>query len=115
VEHEYDNFRAALGWLIAHRDVTQAQRLAGALAHFWTISGRVSEGRTWLREVLSLPGSQPQDEARASALLGSGYLDLISGELAAARLSLEEGLALGRQAGDDALVSQGLASLGQLA
>lgn len=54
LENERANLRAALTW-IAPRQTKRALRLATALAWFWLSRNRLSEGRSWLERLLSVP------------------------------------------------------------
>jgi predicted ATPase len=54
VEHDYDNLRAALGWLRDRGGVARGLRLAIAIDEFWNTRSLMSEGRTWLEGLLAL-------------------------------------------------------------
>jgi hypothetical protein len=54
VEREYDNLRAALGWLSNHGEVALGLRLAIAIDEFWVTRSLISEGRNWLEELLAM-------------------------------------------------------------
>ena len=100
LEQEHDNLRAALRWYADGRDTELGLRLAGALWTFWYIRGYVTEGRTHVTALLTLPESAPMRAPRAVALLGAGQLARTQGDYAAARASLEESLALYRALDD---------------
>src|SRR5207245_1742597 len=53
-ELEQDNFRAALDWALAHRQVELALRMVKALWRFWGISSQFIEGRRWVEQTLAL-------------------------------------------------------------
>ena len=72
LEREYGNLRAALRWFIARGAAEQGLRMGGALWRFWGFHGHALEGRDLLVEVLALPGGSAA--ARATALLGAGWL-----------------------------------------
>jgi predicted ATPase/class 3 adenylate cyclase len=78
VEHDIDNFRAALDWALTRRnDATLGAAIAGSLGRAWVECGLVVEGRYWIRPALERidEGEQPHLAARlwsASALLTEG-------------------------------------------
>jgi predicted ATPase/DNA-binding CsgD family transcriptional regulator len=75
LERETANLRAALGWL---RETSPggAMRLAGALAWFWIVQCRPSEGRRWLDPLLAREDfeSLATPEIKARAILGAADL-----------------------------------------
>jgi tetratricopeptide (TPR) repeat protein len=105
LDADYDNLRAALGWLLEHRDAENAMRLSGALWRFWYTRGYLSEGRHWLEQALEQSTRLPA--ARAKVLQGVGVLVANQGDYARAQAFLEESLALHRKAGNE----QGIADL----
>jgi predicted ATPase/class 3 adenylate cyclase len=98
LEREHDNFRAALDQLAASGESQRALRLAGALSEFWAVRGHFIEGRRRLESALG--ADERPTAARAKALNGAGGMAGASGDVAAARLRAEEGLALHRKLGD---------------
>ena len=93
LESEHDNLRQALAWALAHDDPTTALRLTYALLGFWWGQGQLSEGQRWLERAVERSREAPP-AARARALIASGRLAWLRGELAAAEERLEEALAL---------------------
>ena len=77
-DEEYENFRAALGWLRDEGEVEDELRLAIALRWYWGASGYLSEGRRWLHDALEVADG-------ASALIRAG------GMLAEASLAWRQG------------------------
>src|SRR5262249_48321447 len=74
LEREHDNLRAALRWTLDGGQIEAGLRLAAALERFWLTYGNVSEGRSWLSELLA-QGGQPVDlTVRARALSVAGQL-----------------------------------------
>ena len=68
LEHELDNFRSALGWVIRSGEVELGLRLGAALRYFWRIGGHIREGLGWLEQVLASARSRRIDPpARPSA------------------------------------------------
>jgi tetratricopeptide (TPR) repeat protein len=78
IEIEYDNLRAALGWLLDEGSPEDTLRLAAALRHFWVERGHPSEGRTWLERALARAGDCPT-AARAAALHTAGWVAYLQG------------------------------------
>lgn len=114
LEHEHDNVRAALRWLLDQDDPVErerALRLAGALGYFWFVRGSYAEGSRWLEEALArTPGADAA--VRTRALLGMARVLTAPPDLERARAALEEALALARQRDDRASIAQALARLG---
>lgn len=96
---ERGNFGAALSWFIFNTHNTEmGMRLAGALGWFWNIRGYVSEGRSWLKKVLTM-GNGIKPAARVKALNAAGSLAWAQGDLTKALAHLEEGIILARKLG----------------
>ncbi len=115
LEVEHDNLRAALGWACAEGDAQVGLRLAGALWRFWMVREHVREGRTWLENVLALPGAAPRTSARAKALACAADLVRRCGDEALSRAYARESLAIRRELGDRAGTAVVLTELGRLA
>jgi tetratricopeptide (TPR) repeat protein len=90
-----------------------ALRLAAALGRFWEVRGHIGEGRFWLARALAAatPGS---DGVRGRACVAAATLAQRQGDLAAARTSHPEALALARSGGDVAAEAMALHGLGLL-
>jgi predicted ATPase len=106
LDNEHDNLRAALDWLRASAPERLLQ-LAGALGWFWHAHSHFTEGRAYLAEALAMTSAR--DEVRARALSAAGELAAWAGDLPAARKSIEEAVALWRDAGREREI--GLAQL----
>jgi predicted ATPase/DNA-binding SARP family transcriptional activator len=66
LNHEIDNFRAALAWSVATGRGELAVALAGALGPYWWRANRDAEGRRWLDAALAVPFDvAPATRARA--------------------------------------------------
>jgi predicted ATPase/DNA-binding CsgD family transcriptional regulator len=121
LEHEHDNLRAALRWLLDQDETAEREaglRLAAALGYFWWMRGYHTEGARWLEEALAR--AQHKDEAdpdeatlRTSALCWAGALLTMHGELGAACTRLEEARSLAQQRQDSAGIARALTFLGQ--
>jgi non-specific serine/threonine protein kinase len=118
LEREHANLRAALGWAAAggaRGDAAEAGlRLGLDLFGFWTVRGHRREGLGWLRRLLAVPAGGPPSALRARALGEAGTLAWMLGDYGAARALAEEGLAVGREAGEPAAVAAALNTLGRL-
>ncbi|HMJ38717.1 MAG TPA: adenylate/guanylate cyclase domain-containing protein, partial [Verrucomicrobiae bacterium] len=68
LELDHDNFRAALDWCVAQKDVERANGLAGTLWRFWQMRGHLHEGRARLTAILAMPESKQYPDSRARAL-----------------------------------------------
>jgi non-specific serine/threonine protein kinase len=102
LEADLDNLRGALAWSIDSADDEDAAhglRLAGALWYFWFQRGLPGEGRRWLTRALARVPAAGTD--RAQALLGAGTLAWRQGDFAAARVHLDESVALWRAVPSD--------------
>jgi len=142
LDGEADNLRAALAWSTkagagagagqilsgaapASRSTDAAQegqrgavglRLAGALAWYWVVRGRLQEGRRWAEAALWDVGGTAGTAAHASALTGAGLLALTQGDVAAAEPWIARSAALYGDLGNTrrlayALLLRGMARL----
>jgi non-specific serine/threonine protein kinase len=111
---EEENIRAALDWALTSPGLgRQAVELAGALFWYWTKRGRFEEGRQWLERTLAVEADVP-GALRAQALIGLAHMRYFQGTKADSAVT--EALSLGREAGDNWVVSvalflRGLAAL----
>jgi predicted ATPase/class 3 adenylate cyclase len=112
LDTEQDNLRAALRWYLDGREAAAGLRLAEALWGYWYLRHRAAEARAWGAELLTAPGTGEAGARRARALRLAGRAAGEAGDGAGARRLLEEGLALARESGDDALVAAVLSTLG---
>ena len=115
IEHDLDNFRAALRWCIDSKDAQRGLQLASALWRFWSVRGFFTEGRTWLAELLALPAASARTEVRASALSAAGDLAYHQGDDTAAESLQSESLSIWRELGDARGMAGSLDTLGILA
>ena len=110
---EYSNLRAVLEWSRAGGDPRLGLRLAGTLWQYWMHRGRWGEGRAWLDALIPKDPDAPPP-VKALAYSGSGMLTFFLGNTAAARASLEEGVALWRSTDDALGLAFALRMLGEL-
>jgi non-specific serine/threonine protein kinase len=113
LETEHANLRAALAWSVEQADAECALRLCGALQPFWAGRGYLEEGRKACAAALALPTRA--SVARTKALNTAGQLAGMQGDLATARVYLEEGLVMARAGGDREAVAALRISLGNVA
>jgi predicted ATPase/DNA-binding CsgD family transcriptional regulator len=100
---EHDNLRAAMRYVLeqaeAGRSREMALRLGGALLPFWIMQGYWSEGRTLLRQALTMrEGTAVSTQAKA--LAAAGKLAFQQGDYDQAEKLAEESLGLFREIGD---------------
>ena len=106
LDRDQDNLRAALEWPLESGaggpstsvPAAPAMQLAGVLRRYWFVRGRLSEGRRWLAQLLSLPVDAAHGEGRAGALNAAGFLAWAQGDTTAETL-LEEAQSLARASG----------------
>ncbi|MBF6593943.1 MAG: tetratricopeptide repeat protein [Thermaceae bacterium] len=111
---EHDNLQAALEWVLSQSEAEIALRITRALSRFWDIRGHFAEGRAWLVKALALPAPELKD-LRARALNGVGVIAKDQGDFAAAKVYLEESLALHGELGSRSPRAVTLNNLGVLA
>ncbi|QBD82059.1 tetratricopeptide repeat protein [Ktedonosporobacter rubrisoli] len=94
LEQEKENLRAALGWLIEHKEVEFALRFMEIFGKFCGLSGYWSEEQHWLTGVLELSSHSPASIMRARVLRRAGHLAYRLRDLPRAHLLLEESATL---------------------
>jgi predicted ATPase/DNA-binding CsgD family transcriptional regulator len=103
LEQETKNLRAAVEWLLERKKVEAALRLVVALQEFWSLSGYLHEGRSYLEQVLELSKEirtaiSPFLQAKAFSV--AGWLACRQKDPGKATPLLEESLRLFRSLGD---------------
>jgi predicted ATPase/DNA-binding CsgD family transcriptional regulator len=111
---ERDNLRAALAWASAQGALTTFLRLAAALQHYWSLTGRTAEGRSWLDRAVAACEAAPLP-LRAAVLREASWFARHLGELDRAEALGNRALALSREAGDPTGIAHALTSLGWIA
>src|SRR6266511_5936383 len=118
LEREYANLRAALEWALGCGQLEMALRVCGALWHFWTMHGHLSEGRRWIEQALARSDPEPMDQppisALAKTLVGAGMLAYRQADYGQARTLCEQSLRLYRQLGDQHGIATALHGLGRV-
>ena len=114
LDHEHDNFRAALSWFTNARQADEALRLVSALADYWNVRGHLFEARSHVEAALGIdPEQAPALRARVLAIASD--CARLQGDVAGARRFCEESLALSRRLGDSDGVARALHELGEAA
>lgn len=116
IELDLENYRTSLQWAAESRAHAPGLELATALASFWHWRGYFAEGWAWLDLFLrSSAEGEIEPRVRCKALNCAGALAYRRGDLAAADISMREGLALARRLGDQGLVTDLLHNSGLVA
>ncbi len=97
---DYDNLRLVLSRETGEGgDPQVSARICGALTHFWIRRGHIVEGRRWLDAALESATVLAEPE-RAEAITSAGRLAAYDGDLATARVRLDESASIYRALGD---------------
>ena len=115
MEREHGNLRAALRWAVNCCEAELGLRLGAALWRFWSIRGHLTEGRSWLRQLLALPRVGQSGLAHARALAAAGSLAEDQGDYAEAASLQEQSLVLSRRLDYEVGIANALRSTGVLA
>lgn len=123
IDADLPNLRVAMEHDLT-RNPPRVLQVAGALASYWNMRGRPTEGRYWLDQAFGAylaPATEPDAEAqiremvhRGRALHGAGTLALMQGDGTVAQPFFEESLRLRRQYSDPITIASVLNSLGLL-
>jgi tetratricopeptide (TPR) repeat protein len=114
LEHEHDNLRTAINWLIETEQLAEAVRLGWMLWPLWWLRGHIDEGARTIRRMLEHGDKAPR-RAYAHMLFGDGAIAFLSGDQARARVQLERVLPILREVGDQDVNARAAGMLGQLA
>lgn len=126
LEREYNNLQAALQWLLARREESDARlsaegmqelalRLAGALSWFWWVRGHLSEGRTFLERVLAGSKDLAMSSIGAKALFSTVNMAFVQSDYERVATLATGSLALYRELGDKRGIALSLDPLGNVA
>jgi predicted ATPase/DNA-binding CsgD family transcriptional regulator/transcriptional regulator with XRE-family HTH domain len=115
LEREEGNIRVALHGCLAGANVSAGVRIVGALARFWDLGSRLSEGRALLAGLLSVADSSVPTWARAKALNAAGELAVFHGDTTMAEALVTEALGLWRGIDDGQGIATSLLTLGMAA
>jgi predicted ATPase/class 3 adenylate cyclase/Flp pilus assembly protein TadD len=108
---EYDNVRAALGWLCAGGNPALALHLTASLWRFWWQRGPFREAQRWYEAALA-SGASESAELRARAVYGAANMALGMGDLPEAIRMLEDCLSVFRRVDDRTRAGYALNDLG---
>jgi predicted ATPase len=114
LEVEEGNLQAAARWALASNNPQVGLRLAAAMARYWYIRGRYTEGLAELSLQLDSPTAGDENSTRANALAWAGGLAALGHEKQRAATLLEEAQSMAERLGDranEALALHGLATL----
>jgi len=114
LEREQENLRAALQWAMEHQNgetengIETAVRLGWALWRFWSVRGRLHEGRTFLERVL-VASEKSEASLRAKSLSTTALLASYQGDYVRAKQLCGEALTLFQQLADQKGIVHALA------
>ncbi len=100
LELEFDNFTAAIDWLLTSARMEEALRAIAALERFWRGHSHVVEARAWLARGLANADDVARD-IRAAALRTASLQAAAQSDWSAAESLLLEARELYRELGDD--------------
>src|SRR5437870_6079795 len=104
-ELEIDNIRAVLQRCLARGDSARGLDIAASMKYYWITHG-TTEGVRWLDPLLASGEASPRTRVRAYYL--RGWLSLLQADAAAARRWIARALAIARETGLPALLSESL-------
>lgn len=113
IETEYDNIRAATGWVTDQEDLQAALNILDGLQAFWTDRGYMREGLDWIEKTI-LPASGDVPTARVVALSAMSWIALRTGRLIQAREWMQQVNTLARHLEDEGLILDSIGLLGQV-
>ena len=116
LEAEHDELREALAWSVEWGEAVDGLRLGVAPWRFWSMRGRLTEGRRWLDVLLArAEGVAGPLGLQATSLHASGQLAFAQGDWETAAGAFERSLRVCRTAGDRPGVAAALRGLGNVA
>jgi predicted ATPase/class 3 adenylate cyclase len=98
---DHDNMRVALANAVEIADADTGLRLATALWRYWNTVGQLTEARSWLERVLTIPGAEAPTPLRAQTLLGLATIVFTTGDARTALPMARECVELYRAIGDE--------------
>jgi predicted ATPase len=115
IEHDHDNFRAALAWSIERSDPELGLRLGFALWRFWQQRAHLREGRDWFDRLLAVPGADGRTAWRAKGLTGAAGVAYWQNDYVAAEAWYLEAEEIVRELGDRAWLTDAVYNSGSMA
>lgn len=114
LQSEEGNLRAVLDRCESGRlDPEIGVRLAGKLRYYWETTGKLSEGRAWLKSMLSISTGAPEAE-RVNAVCGAGVLAYWQGDWSESAKWCNQALETGRDLGDRFIIGEAQHFLGHV-
>jgi non-specific serine/threonine protein kinase len=113
IQSEHDNILAAFAWAKSAAPAN-ALRIVAELGNFWWSRGHAAVGLPATRDALALPEVQGTSPDRARALHALGALRFFTQDVPAARMALEESLAMWKEIGDRVAMGPVLSGLGHV-
>ena len=113
IQNEHDNILVAFAWAKSAAPAN-ALRIVAELGNFWWSRGHAAVGLPATREALALPEVQGTSPDRARALHALGALSFFTQDVPAARMALEESLAMWKEIGDRVAMGPVLSGLGHV-
>ena len=115
LEAEHDNLRAMMEWSTTPMgDIEKGIRCAAGLIWFWHARGYATEGRIWMKRLFASDRVSHYTPAQAKPLSGAGVMAWAQADYSTALPLVEEGLAIGKVAGDMEAVAYALTFLGMV-
>lgn len=103
LEQENANLQSALRWAFGAGRSTHLELgllLASALDDYWFISGRLTEGRTWLTRAIAISESEPPSTGRAGCLAGACLIEQTQAAAEPAKIHGQQCLLLAQELND---------------
>jgi predicted ATPase len=97
-DRENDNFRAVLRRSLRRGDAAAAVHMGRALASYWYMRSRYSEGRGWMERIAALPSAGPHE--RAVAWIIGAIQAFVQGDFEPLETGLDDALHLAGEAED---------------
>lgn len=111
LEAERANIRSALDWAERAGEVETALRTTSAMWRFWQQRGPLTDVRTRLERLISLPDAQQKNAVRARALSALGGIVYWQNDYEPLRELYEEEVAIASEVSDPRLLSRALFDL----
>ncbi len=112
LERGYDDLRAALRFYRDSGELESALWLAGYIAWFWEMRGRVQEGEAWTEELLNAAGASIPPSAVGRCAFAASRFALLRGDMDRAIRRGHQALDAHRAAGDHSREAAALNLLG---
>jgi predicted ATPase/class 3 adenylate cyclase len=106
LRRDEENVRSALGWALEAGEADIGLRTASAIWRHWHYVGVPREGRDWLQALLEQPSASAATQIKARGLSALASLLYWLGEMSQADELYSQALAIYRQLGDEARVTE---------